>query len=97
MSTKIMVKRNSITSLLDENNVVLDNKEDICDLIDSHFIRLYTSSNPRIESSRYFLNFSCPLISEIECATLAMDVTSEETVSAVMSMKPWKSLGLDGL
>lgn len=58
LSAKLREKNNMIFSLLDDSNNIIEDKQGLKYLVDSHFDSLFTNTNPDPDRIRRFMEFS---------------------------------------
>uniref|UniRef100_A0A803NGA8 Endonuclease/exonuclease/phosphatase domain-containing protein n=1 Tax=Cannabis sativa TaxID=3483 RepID=A0A803NGA8_CANSA len=93
-SIAVRRKRNFIWAIREEDGSWIEGRDPIGEYFRSHFMDLFTSSNPVFDSEMERILEPC--ISHDENFLLSTLPTSEEIKKVVWSMPPLKSLGPDG-
>ncbi|GMI84866.1 hypothetical protein HRI_002155900 [Hibiscus trionum] len=88
-------KKNTISGLLDSNNVWRTNDSDLMEIASSYFHTLFSSSNPHF--SDQILSKITPTITNTMNESLSKEFTPEEIITAFRDIDPRKAPGIDGL
>lgn len=85
---------NHISSLKTEDGTVVDNHEDLCRLLKSYYINVFTASKTVVPPTNAEVE---AVVTETQNEMLTSELSFEEFTAAVKSMHPDKASGPDGL
>ena len=97
MSTILRGHRNKIRSIKDNLREWITKEEGVKEFILTRFKLLYTTDFAYSTTSFEVSQFSCCHLSEKNKRNLCSNVSEEEIKTALWALKPFKTLGPDGL